>query len=100
MHENVARPAPSGPSEDRRDACDALRDGRCIRRDGGLRLEHAVKQIALSPRRRLRRAATSSTSGPVGGLYDHRFQYARACETDIRRTFRRVRAEQKKGLRL
>jgi len=59
-----------------------------------------VKQISLKPRRRLRRAATPPPPGPVGGLYDHRFQYARACETDIRKTFRRVRAEQKKGLRL
>ena len=55
-------------------------------------------QLALEPRRR--RAAKPPPTKPVGGLYDDRFQYARACETDIRKTFERVLAEQKKGLRL
>jgi hypothetical protein len=61
-------------------------------------MEHAVIQLALEPRRR--RPAPPPPTGPVSGLLDPRFKYQRACETDIRKTFQRVIAEQKKGQRL
>ncbi|WP_157755001.1 hypothetical protein [Variovorax boronicumulans] len=55
-------------------------------------------QLALEPRRR--RPAPLPPTGPVSSLLDPRFKYQRACETDIRKTFQRVIAEQKKGQRL
>lgn len=54
--------------------------------------------VITSPRpRRLKQPAKT---GPIGGLTDHRFEYAPAVATDIRKTFRRVRAEMQKGARL
>ena len=49
---------------------------------------------------RPRRPRTTVPTGPIGGLTDPRFKYAESVATDIRKTFRRVRAEQKKGARL
>jgi hypothetical protein len=34
---------------------------------------------------------------PVGGLLDPRFKYVRSEQTDIRKTFERIRLEQQKG---
>lgn len=45
-----------------------------------------------------RRMATPQT-GPIGGLTDERFKYAPSFATDIRKTFRRVLAEQRRGER-
>lgn len=47
-----------------------------------------------------RRPKTVLPTGPIGGLADPRFSYTESVATDIRKTFRRVRAEQKKGARL
>lgn len=55
-------------------------------------------QLALEPRRR--RPAPLPPTGPVSGLLDPRFKYAPSFSTDIRKTFQRVIAEQKKGQRL
>lgn len=52
--------------------------------------------VVLQPTRR-RRPRTTVPNGPIGGLTDPRFVYSRSEATDIRKTFRRVRAEQKKG---
>lgn len=49
---------------------------------------------------RPRRPRTAVPTGPVGGLNDPRFKYAESFDTDIRRTFRRVRRELKAGARL
>jgi hypothetical protein len=49
---------------------------------------------------RPRRPRMQVPTGPIGGLNDPRFKYAESVATDIRKTFRRVRAEQKKGARL
>lgn len=34
---------------------------------------------------------------PIGGLLDERFKYVPAASTDIRKTFARIREQQKKG---
>lgn len=47
-----------------------------------------------------RRPKAVIPTGPIGGLADPRFSYTKSVATDIRKTFRRVRAEQKKGERL
>jgi hypothetical protein len=49
---------------------------------------------------RPRRPRIDVPAGPIGGLTDPRFVYRRSESTDIRKTFRRVRAEQKNGERL
>ena len=49
---------------------------------------------------RVRRPVPSQPIGPVGGLLDPRFVYVPGVATNIARTFRRVRAERAKGLRL
>ncbi|MGJ7500105.1 hypothetical protein ACSFBF_07070 [Variovorax sp. ZT5P49] len=41
--------------------------------------------------RRLRSVA-APVAAPIGGLMDSRFVYVRAAETDIRKTFDRIRA--------
>jgi len=55
--------------------------------------------IIMQPTRR-RRTRASVPTGPIGGLADPRFVYSSSVDTNIRRTFKRVRAEQKKGQRL
>lgn len=45
-----------------------------------------------------RRLCAVPAPKPIGGLLDSRFKYVRAVETDIRKTFERIRAEQQKGL--
>lgn len=52
--------------------------------------------VVVQPTRR-RRPRAAVPSGPIGGLTDPRFIYSSSVATDIRKTFRRVRAEQKKG---
>lgn len=56
--------------------------------------------IVIVQSTRPRRPRTPVPTGPIGGLNDPRFKYAKSVATDIRKTFRRVRAEQKKGERL
>lgn len=53
----------------------------------------------LVPDQRRRRPIQTPRSGPVGGLDDHRFVYTPSVATDIRKTFRRIRAEQLRGER-
>lgn len=60
-------------------------------------MEHAVIVIQQPIRRRPKAVLPT---GPIGGLADPRFSYTESVATDIRKTFRRVRAEQKKGARL
>ncbi|WP_183027673.1 hypothetical protein [Variovorax sp. UMC13] len=55
--------------------------------------------VVLKPQRLLR-APQQLPTGPVGGLTDPRFRYVRRLETDIAKTFRRVRAEMARGERL
>ena len=49
--------------------------------------------VITSPRQR--RPKQPQRTGPIGGLIDHRFQYTPSLETDIRKTFKRIRAEQR-----
>ncbi|MDM0090285.1 MULTISPECIES: hypothetical protein [unclassified Variovorax] len=55
--------------------------------------------IVLKPQR-VRRAPKQMPTGPVGGLTDPRFRYVPHLETDVAKTFRRVRAEMARGERL
>jgi len=57
------------------------------------------QRVQAAAARRLR-AQASATTGPVGGLMDLRSQYVPAVATDIRQTFKRVRAEIDRGERL
>ena len=54
--------------------------------------------VITQPTRRRPKAVLPT--GPVGGLADPRFSYTESVATDIRKTFRRVRADQKKAERL
>lgn len=49
--------------------------------------------VITSPRPR--RPKQPHYTGPVGGLYDSRFRYTPAVATDISKTFKRIRAEQR-----
>jgi len=49
--------------------------------------------VIVSPRPR--RPKQPQQTGPIGGLADSRFQYTPSLATDIRKTFKRVRAEQR-----
>ncbi|MGO4609420.1 hypothetical protein AB4142_24055 [Variovorax sp. 2RAF20] len=49
--------------------------------------------VIVSPRPR--RPKQPQQTGPVGGLADSRFKYTPAVATDIRNTFKRIRAEQR-----
>jgi hypothetical protein len=49
---------------------------------------------------RPRKPAQQMPDGPVGGLLDPRFRYTPPLETDIRKTFKRRRAELSRGERL
>ncbi len=49
--------------------------------------------VIVSPRPR--RPKQPQQTGPVGGLSDSRFQYTPSLATDIRKTFKRIRAEQR-----
>ena len=49
--------------------------------------------VIVSPR--LRRPKQPRQTGPIGGLADSRFQYTPSLATDIRKTFKRIRAEQR-----
>lgn len=49
--------------------------------------------VIVSPRPR--RPKQPQQTGPVGGLADSRFQYTPSFATDIRKTLKRVRAEQR-----
>jgi len=51
--------------------------------------------VITSPRPR--RPKQPQRTGPVGGLADDRFQYTPAVATDIRKTFKRIREQQKRG---
>jgi hypothetical protein len=42
-----------------------------------------------------RRRKQPQRTGPIGGLIDSRFQYTPSLATDIRKTFKRIRAEQR-----
>ena len=53
--------------------------------------------IVVQPTTRRRRPRANVPNGPIGGLTDPRFVYVRSEATDIRKTFRRVSALQKKG---
>lgn len=55
--------------------------------------------VVLKPQR-VRRAPQQLPTGPVGGLTDPRFRYVPQLDTDIAKTFRRVRAEKARGERL
>jgi hypothetical protein len=44
---------------------------------------------------RPRRPKQPQRTGPIGGLSEERFHYTRAVATDIRKTFKRIRAEQR-----
>lgn len=44
---------------------------------------------------RPRRPKQPQQTGPIGGLADSRFRYTPAVATDISKTFKRVRAEQR-----
>lgn len=55
--------------------------------------------VVIQPSRP-RRPRMPEPTGPIGGLNDPRFKYSGSYATDIRKTFRRIRAEQKKGERL
>ncbi|MDM0003919.1 hypothetical protein QTI51_03950 [Variovorax sp. J22G73] len=55
--------------------------------------------VIVQPTRR-RRPRAEVPTGPIGGLTDPRFKYSSSVATDISKTFRRVRAEQRKGARL
>ena len=44
---------------------------------------------------RARRPKQPQRTGPIGGLIDSRFRYTPSLETDIRKTFKRLRAEQR-----
>lgn len=54
--------------------------------------------VIVRPTRPRRRTTTPQT-GPIGGLADERFRYSPSYATDIRKTFRRVLAEQRRGER-
>ena len=49
--------------------------------------------VIASPRPR--RPKQPQRTGPIGGLIDHRFRYTPAVATDISKTFKRIRAEQR-----
>jgi hypothetical protein len=49
--------------------------------------------VIVSPRPR--RPKQPQQTGPIGGLTDSRFQYTPSLATDIRKTFKRIRAEQR-----
>ena len=49
--------------------------------------------VITSPRPR--RPKQPQQTGPIGGLADSRFHYTPSVATDIRKTFKRVRAEQR-----
>ncbi|WP_445289100.1 hypothetical protein [Variovorax atrisoli] len=51
--------------------------------------------VITSPRPR--RPKQPQRTGPVGGLADGRFHYTPAVATDIRKTFKRIRAEMQRG---
>jgi len=51
--------------------------------------------VITSPRPR--RPKQPQRTGPVGGLTDDRFNYTPAVATDIRKTFKRIRAEMQRG---
>lgn len=46
---------------------------------------------------RLRRSKQPQRTGPIGGLIDGRFHYTPSFATDIRKTFKRIRAEMQRG---
>lgn len=52
--------------------------------------------VVLKPARPRRPAPIPST-GPIGGLSDPRFRYVPHLQTDIRKTFKRVRAQMARG---
>lgn len=56
--------------------------------------------VVLQNKRPRRRAAPVPSAGPIGGLLDPRFVYVPPLDTDIRKTFKRVRAEMNRGERL
>lgn len=49
--------------------------------------------VIVSPRPR--RPKQPQQTGPIGGLIDSRFRYTPAVATDISKTFKRIRAEQR-----
>lgn len=49
--------------------------------------------VIVSPRPR--RPKQPQQTGPIGGLTDSRFQYTPSLATDIRKTFKRIRAERR-----
>lgn len=49
--------------------------------------------VIVSPRPR--RPKQPQQTGPIGGLVDSRFHYTPSVATDIRKTFKRIRAEQR-----
>lgn len=49
--------------------------------------------VITSPRPR--RPKQPQRTGPIGGLSDSRFQYTPSLETNIRKTFKRIRTEQR-----
>ncbi len=56
--------------------------------------------VVIQSSKRPRRRAPTVPTGPVGGLMDPRFVHTPPLETNIRATFKRVRAEMAKGQRL
>ncbi|CAN7476798.1 hypothetical protein [Variovorax paradoxus] len=55
--------------------------------------------IVIVRHARPKRRTTTPQTGPIGGLADERFKYAPSYATDIRKTFRRIAAEQRRGER-
>lgn len=56
--------------------------------------------LVVLQNKRPRRRAAPLPAGPVSGLLDPRFVYAPSLDTNIAKTFKRVRAELNRGERL